>query len=158
MSTAEEHYQQAAALLAKVYTSDSTADEDPLTVATVAQVHAVLAVATVLNDILTRMPEPTRNIRVNSTPPSVWDRARGRCRSCGASILWCTTDGGKSMPVDAEPAAFGNVFVEPDASGRGLLARVSSAPTLEDDDGPRYLSHHVTCPKADLHRKSGVQR
>ena len=52
MSTAEEHYQQAAALLAKVYTSDSTADEDPLTVATVAQVHAVLAVATVLNDIL----------------------------------------------------------------------------------------------------------
>lgn len=128
MSTAEEHYQQAAALLAKVYTSDSTADEDPLTVATVAQVNAVLAVATVLNDILTRMPEPTRNIRVNSTPPSAWDRARNRCRSCGASILWW------------------------------LLARVSSAPTLEDDDGPRYLSHHVTCPKADLHRKSGVQR
>ena len=79
--------------------------------ATVAQVHAVLAVATVLNDILTRMPEPTRNIRQLDAAVGVGSAVVGAGpvvrRSCG-----CTTDGGSRCRVDAEPAAFGNVFVD----------------------------------------------
>lgn len=25
------------------------------------------------------------------------------CKSCGAAILWVTTEGGKNMPLDAKP-------------------------------------------------------
>lgn len=33
----------------------------------------------------------------------------GKCRSCGASLIWCETATGKKMPIDAESSEDGNV-------------------------------------------------
>lgn len=66
------------------------------------------------------------------------------CRSCGASITWGLTAAGKRMPLDAEPAPTGNVFLGYDGN-----ARVLNKEALEEarlTDAPLYLSHHVSCP------------
>ena len=31
---------------------------------------------------------------------------RGKCRGCGASIVWIQTSAGRSMPCDAEPVSY----------------------------------------------------
>ncbi len=55
------------------------------------------------------------------------------CRSCGASILFIRTSGGKKTPVDARPMS------GYDITGHLVTIR---------------LSHFATCPFADQHRKS----
>lgn len=54
-----------------------------------------------------------------------------RCSSCGASIIWFTTDNKRPMPVNAET----------------VLA-------IDDHlDLRRHISHFATCPNAAKHRK-----
>lgn len=73
------------------------------------------------------------------------------CKSCGASILWAKTAGGKLMPVDVEPdAARGNVLV---VDGK---AEVLAGDKLSDAFLARiqlHTSHFATCPGAAAHRK-----
>lgn len=78
-----------------------------------------------------------------------------RCRSCGAAIRWTHTANGRSMPLDAEPVADGNVVftgrtVRNDRGVARPEVRVESQP---HDGAPRYLSHFATCPNADQWRK-----
>lgn len=73
----------------------------------------------------------------------------GTCGGCGAAIIWVVTEAGKSMPVDAQPAAKGNLVLIPSAHG----APLSHVENLLDPDGPRYLSHFASCPKADTFRR-----
>lgn len=54
-----------------------------------------------------------------------------RCRSCGAMIVWFSTDNGKNMPVDADT-------VDPDD---------------HELDLSRHISHFATCPQAKQHRR-----
>lgn len=76
-------------------------------------------------------------------------REEGRCRSCGAPILWAITTAGKPMPVDAVPDPAGNVSVEREA-GR-LVARVHTEPSLFGE--PRHMPHHATCPQGTEWKK-----
>jgi hypothetical protein len=75
------------------------------------------------------------------------------CRSCGAPVTWALTERKKWMPVDREPAAGGNVQLEP---GSPPFARVLSDVGREQADGPLHLSHFVTCPNAGQHRKAAA--
>lgn len=71
------------------------------------------------------------------------------CRSCLAPVLWRRTDRGAAMPVDPQPRGDGNLDLDDD--GRTVHVLGDAQPTL--DDRPRYVSHFVTCPYAELHRR-----
>ncbi|QVL32326.1 hypothetical protein KIH39_26425 [Telmatocola sphagniphila] len=74
----------------------------------------------------------------------------GTCASCGAKMLWSTTKSGRSMPLDTEPAATGNILLHPD----GTCEVVPSAELeAKRNETPLYLSHFATCPGAASHRK-----
>lgn len=83
-----------------------------------------------------------------------------RCSACPASIVWATNDKTlRTMPVDAEPTADGNVILTDNAHGGPPSAHVltkaeTSDPGLFPPDGPRHTSHFATCPNAaDFRRK-----
>lgn len=77
------------------------------------------------------------------------------CRSCDAPVVWCTTDRGDRMPVDADPVPHGNIAVTPGP-------RRSVATVLDGEEvvaararGARlHLSHFATCPAAKEWRRS----
>ena len=56
-----------------------------------------------------------------------------KCSSCGAAIVWFRTKAGKRMPVDES----------------------STLPTDAEHqlDLKRHISHFVTCPNANQHRR-----
>lgn len=64
------------------------------------------------------------------------------CRSCGANIIWAYTQGGKHMPLDAEPTARvgPGVFVM-----RGTTCIEYEMTTHGYEQ--RYLNHFATCPQ-----------
>jgi hypothetical protein len=70
------------------------------------------------------------------------------CKSCGAPIRWAKTVSGKSMPVDVEPAANGNVVFLDDKT-----VIVSGPRARIEGDERRYTSHFATCPQASQHRR-----
>lgn len=72
------------------------------------------------------------------------------CRSCGAAVVWAMTQGGKPMPVDAEPAADGNLVVVEDVAGE---LRVFVASGRDWPGEPRYRPHFATCPDAERWRR-----
>lgn len=76
-----------------------------------------------------------------------------RCGSCGAPIIWTTTEGGDRMPCDAHPVAGGNVRILP-----GGKAKVTPGGMIDmfdpTDDGVRHVSHFATCPDANEWRAS----
>lgn len=76
------------------------------------------------------------------------------CRSCTAPIVWATTEGGKSMPVDAGLVDDGNVVLQTAPTGT-VLAHVLDQAGLFDD-GPRHVAHFVTCPDGDTWRSKRV--
>lgn len=73
-----------------------------------------------------------------------------KCRACGGSIFFAPTAAGKSVPLDAEPAANGNYRICDDG-----IARV-----VKKDEAPSYsslfISHFATCPDAQRFRKKGA--
>ena len=81
----------------------------------------------------------------SGVPAHLADRVHA-CRSCGAPIMWAMTGRGKTMPVDAAPSDGGNVTLTLDG---GTLRAVVSA----GDAGLAHLSHFVSCPKAEKHRR-----
>lgn len=80
-----------------------------------------------------------------------------KCRSCGAAITWARTSAGRSMPIDAEPCADGNIVlsepVDPDAPVIAMILTAEQVrqPSLGE---PRYVSHFATCPNAARHRRA----
>ena len=61
---------------------------------------------------------------------------QGRCRSCGASLVWIKLTSGNVMPCDPRPQT---VIT---AEGKTLTG---------------YTSHFATCPYAASHRKQPAQ-
>lgn len=61
----------------------------------------------------------------------------GQCRSCGASIVWVTMKSGKKAPLDSKPEK--RVVLHP-TTGKGHVVDA-------------YVSHFVTCPDRDQHRR-----
>lgn len=79
----------------------------------------------------------------------------GKCRGCGASIIWIKTAGGKSMPCDpdqviyrARAGAAGKIVTP---NGEVLSADLNVEP--ETATGVGYISHFATCPQAKRFRK-----
>jgi hypothetical protein len=81
--------------------------------------------------------------------------AAGKCRSCGADVLWVQWRSGKRMPVDAVPD------MRPPPKGGTLVLFVSHGKLFVHTydavaDGPkrnRFTSHFATCPEAGEWRK-----
>lgn len=90
------------------------------------------------------------------------------CRSCGAPIWWASEkfDSPEEVeakkgehtikPIDAEPRDDGNVLLW--QRGGSLVFKVMTNKGMEealekDPDRKRYVSHFVTCPNANKHRK-----
>lgn len=61
---------------------------------------------------------------------------RSTCSTCHAEILWCVTESGKKMPLNASQHHF---FL----LGQDGIARVVKV----------HVSHFATCAQADQHRK-----
>lgn len=85
-------------------------------------------------------------------------RQRVRCRSCDGLMMWATTGiKGGFIPVDPDPVDNGNIVL--DFGRTGNLPRASVLGPLElqllEPGVARYVSHFVTCPQADEHRKEG---
>lgn len=86
-----------------------------------------------------------------------------RCRSakCGAQIVWCATERGSRMPVDAAPSADGNVQRTGGVAGTSIVKVLSKgalefAKRVEETTGqaiPRYMPHHATCPDVGSYRR-----
>jgi hypothetical protein len=79
------------------------------------------------------------------------------CRSCGADVVWVTTEAGKRMPVDASPHPDGNVLLlPPDTRDVSSTPRASVLGPLEVELATAALhrSHFATCPHADAWRRS----
>lgn len=82
--------------------------------------------------------------------------SRGPCKSCGAAVEWRRhADTGNLAPIDAEPAANGNVLIEADEEHY----RIVPAPERGAYTGRLRLNHFVTCPNAAHHarRKGGAR-
>lgn len=73
------------------------------------------------------------------------------CRSCGARITWLETAGGKKIPVDEDPVPDGNIVIV------GTMAHFLGKHDVSELalEGPRYVSHFVTCPQAGEWRGRG---
>jgi len=78
-------------------------------------------------------------------------RTATECGTCRAPIIWAVTVHGRRMPVDADPAADGNITLDL-RGGPMPLARVL---TTAQRFGRRDLHkcHFATCPHAAAHRR-----
>lgn len=66
------------------------------------------------------------------------------CARCGSPITFATTEAGKSMPLDPEPADDGNMVLLPYQSGEA--PRVRAIRDGEDvDPMVRRMPHFATC-------------
>jgi hypothetical protein len=73
-----------------------------------------------------------------------------RCRACKAPITWATTEAGRLIPLDAEPAPNGNIVLVDDVAlvlTPAVLARLA-------DERERYQPHFATCPYANEFRRA----
>lgn len=77
------------------------------------------------------------------------------CRSCRAPVTWVTLPSGKTMPLDAEPAADGNVALL--SAGRAIVLTAGELSEERQLMPPfrrkLYRSHFSTCPQAKQFRR-----
>lgn len=88
------------------------------------------------------------------------DNPTKRCRSCGASIVWIKTVGGKYMPCDATPVSYktdgkGDSKVVT-TSGIVISCEIITNPS-DAEYGKHYgfIPHWSTCNAPDSFRKRG---
>ena len=75
----------------------------------------------------------------------------GKCRACGARILWLKTTKGKNMPVDPGVIRFHAAGgPETFVTVNGKVERGARSTTGAELG---YISHFATCPEADRFRK-----
>lgn len=65
---------------------------------------------------------------------------QSKCKSCQAPILWVITPKGKRTPVDAKKTRVAQLM---DVDGVLKIEEVAEG----------HVSHWITCPSADQHRK-----
>jgi len=74
------------------------------------------------------------------------------CRSCDAPIVWARTQADKSMPIDAEPVADGNIVFTGHYTAQGVQF-VRYLKKGEEPSGDRYVSHFATCKDSSSWRR-----
>lgn len=80
----------------------------------------------------------------------------GRCKGCGAPIVWIESVNGKMIPCDAALVQF---VVHPGGSLRivqqnGSVVTAEREQDVEKMDGVGYVSHFSTCPRAAEFRRA----
>jgi hypothetical protein len=71
------------------------------------------------------------------------------CKTCGEQIIWCRTETGKRMPLDANPTAEGNLTLN---TGELLPTASSVGRTGHKPGQLLYKSHFASCKQAMVHR------
>jgi len=61
-----------------------------------------------------------------------------KCKSCGAEVIWATTEDGKKIPLDAKGE---KRFIASEKQKGVVIMRTT------------FITHFATCPNADKHRK-----
>lgn len=77
-----------------------------------------------------------------------------RCSSCGAEVRWALTEGGRFMPLNADPDPRGEWQLAAEARGhapRALYVREDRRAQFKRE---LMMTHWATCPFADDHRRS----
>lgn len=87
--------------------------------------------------------------------PAPWEVSQ--CRSCGAAVIWAVTARDARMPLDAAPAAVGDLLLVA-AADAGAAPRVIRLHTEAEraqlgPDVELRVSHFATCPHAAVHRR-----
>lgn len=78
----------------------------------------------------------------------------GKCRSCGAEIIWAyMLPGKKAAPIDAAATYDGNIVLRD--HGSSVVAHILAPGDHRSDNEPTYTSHFATCPDADEWRTRG---
>lgn len=90
--------------------------------------------------------------RIEAAPPEPQPYKVEQCRSCAAPIIWTVTTSLRSMPVDPEPVADGNILLEARTADQPPFAHVLSVAQRFGRTGLRK-AHFVTCPHANLWRR-----
>jgi hypothetical protein len=83
-------------------------------------------------------------------------RSDGNCSSCGAPIRWARSlSTQRLMPLDAASNPNGNLGVVGwvDTAQVGWPMPVVAVNPTKPVTEYRYMSHFVTCPNADQHRR-----
>ena len=78
-----------------------------------------------------------------------------RCSSCGAEILWATTEKSKAMCLDVEPSEAGTWITRLRAKEGGGVRILCFYKAMGEPVNPgekRRTSHWSTCPNAKQHR------
>lgn len=75
-----------------------------------------------------------------------------RCKSCQALVIWCVTEKGNRMPVDAEPVMVARGFRLIEARTTDVVLATYTADPVPDER--LWVSHFSTCPDAVQHRRS----
>ena len=80
----------------------------------------------------------------------------GKCRSCGAEILWIETPGGKAMPCNPEPVYYWvGEGKERVVTPNGEVIACKLTGDLSDATGIGYIPHWGTCKDAQRFRNNG---
>jgi len=79
----------------------------------------------------------------------------GKCRGCGAPIIWIETSNGKLMPCDIKPVYY---WQKEKAAGKvvtpsGDVLSCDFEGDMQTVTGRGYVSHFGTCPMAGQFRK-----
>ena len=81
-------------------------------------------------------------------------KPNGNCRTCGHPIVWVITDAnGRRMPLDPEPVADGNVWVDRIEGGSRVVMVALHADAVPRSIALRYQSHFVSCKDANEWRR-----
>lgn len=89
-----------------------------------------------------------------ATPPH--KVARCREEACGAQVIWCTTAGGRKMPVNVDRVLGGNVVLVTgtDTTPEARVLTRDEAVRREASGSRAWVSHFSTCPAAAKRRKA----
>lgn len=79
----------------------------------------------------------------------------GKCRGCGAQIVWIRTNSGKSMPCNSVPVTY---WEKAKAAGKvttpnGETVSCEFEGDIDKATGIGYISHFSTCPQAKKFKK-----
>ncbi|MFC7450519.1 hypothetical protein [Rhodococcus daqingensis] len=77
-----------------------------------------------------------------------------RCTTCGERIFFAATPNDESVPIDAVPAADGNLSVTFSDPPRAVLVLRAKADAMRAAGIQLYRPHFASCPQADHHRRS----
>jgi len=85
----------------------------------------------------------------------------GRCKGCGAQVIWVKTKNGKNMPCDPNWVRYKKIpgGKERVVTDQGEVLACTTDVDLDDADGFGYISHFASCRRSvAFHRKTKARQ